>query len=33
MEVFDDLFDETRVDQWNNLTQVRINVVEHGLSQ
>ena len=24
MEVFDDLFDETRIDQWNNLAQVRM---------
>ena len=27
MEVFDDLFDETRIDEWNNLAQVRMSFI------
>ena len=30
MEVFDDLFDETRIDQWNNLAQVRMSFINRA---
>ena len=30
MEVFDDLFDETRTDQWNNLAQVRMSFINRA---